>query len=485
MPVPQITFGTDGWRAVVADDFTYETVRAVAQAIAWHLGSESRPVVVGHDTRYCAELFAREVVRVLAANGQHVILLERPTPTPAISWTVVDRGAAGGVAITASHNPSEFNGIKYKPDFGGSASSEVATRIEDLSSRALREGYTTMDFDEACRQGSVEVSDGMPSYHAQLARMVDLPKLRGAGLRVLHEAMYGAGSGVLSAALDGGATSVDQLHWERNPGFGGMHPEPIARYVPEALARMSGGDYSLAVCNDGDADRVGIIDETGRFVNQQEMMALYAMYLLERRGLRGDLVRSLTSTSMLDDLGKRFNVPVHELPVGFKHIGALMRETDALMGAEESGGFAFRGHLPERDGILAGLTAAEMIVDYEMPLSRIVKHLHELVGPRAYDRRDIRFDRDGYAERTSNVYRQVREAPPAELGGTKVTGIRSDDGFKFRFEDGSWALVRMSGTEPIMRLYSEAETSQRVDDLIHALAEFIGVGEAVPAVARP
>jgi alpha-D-glucose phosphate-specific phosphoglucomutase len=471
----EIHFGTDGWRAVVGDDFTYENVRAVAQGVAAYLDGESRPVVVGHDARYCAELFAREVARVLAANGLSVLLLDRVTPTPAVSWTVVEKGAAGGVVVTASHNPMEFNGLKYKPDFGGSASPEVVTELEKNTLKALSKGVKTMPFDEAVSAGTVHLVDPLPSYCAQLGRMVDLGRLRGAGLRVAHEAMYGAGAGLIARVLDGGSTTVTELHGERNPGFGGMHPEPIDRYMPQAMALMAEGKHDLLIANDGDADRVGIIDESGRYVNQLEVMALFTMYLLEKRGERGDIVRSLTTTNMVDALGERFGATVHEMPVGFKYIGATMRETDALLGGEESGGFAFRGHIPERDGILAGLMIADMIVEYGQPLSAILAHLFELVGPHAYKRDDIRFDRDGYEKRKTDVYKRMKKDAPRELAGEEVVRTRTDDGFKFYLEDGSWALMRMSGTEPLMRVYSEAATPQRVDELLAALEQHVGV----------
>ncbi|MGH7723689.1 MAG: phosphoglucomutase/phosphomannomutase family protein [Candidatus Dormibacteria bacterium] len=471
----EINFGTDGWRAVVGDDFTYDNVRAVAQGVATHLESDPRPVVVGHDARYCAELFAREVARVLAANGRSVILLDRVTPTPAVSWTVVEKGAAGGVVVTASHNPMEFNGLKYKPDFGGSASPEVVAELERNTARALARGVSSMPFEEAVAAGRVELVDPLPSYTAQLGRMVDLGRLRAAGLRVVHEAMYGAGAGLLARVLEGGTSTVTELHCDRNPGFGGMHPEPIDRYMPEAMALMGRGRHDVLVANDGDADRVGIADEFGRYVNQLEVMALFTMFLLEKRGLRGDIVRSLTTTSMVDALGERFGVTVHELKVGFKYIGATMRETDALLGGEESGGFAFRGHIPERDGILAGLMIADMIVEYEQPLSQILAHLVELVGPHAYRRHDIRFPREGYEKRKADVYRRMSKHAPGELAGLKVLRTRTDDGFKFYLDDGSWALMRMSGTEPLMRVYSEAATAARVDDLLAALEAHVGV----------
>ena len=247
-----IRFGTDGWRAVVADDFTYANVRAVAQGVAGYLGSETRPVVVGHDSRYCAEMFAREVARVLVANGMHVVLLDRVTPTPAVSWAITQQHAAGGIVVTASHNSAEFNGIKYKPDFGGSAPPEIVAEIERHTVVALDTGVTEMIYEEAVATGRLKTVDPLPDFFVQLGRMVDLEALRAHGLRVLHEAMYGAGMGLIARALGGGATTVTELHGVRNPGFGGMHPEPIDRYMPEAMERMRSGSFDLGIANDGD-----------------------------------------------------------------------------------------------------------------------------------------------------------------------------------------------------------------------------------------
>jgi phosphomannomutase len=384
------------------------------------------------------------------------------------------------VVVTASHNPPEFNGLKYKPDYGGSASPEVVAELERLTARAQLEGVQAMSFADAEQQGRVEIVDPRPAYIEQIGRMVDLPRLRGSGLRILHEAMHGSGAGWVRLLLEGGSTTVDELHAERNPGFGGMHPEPIEQYMPEAMERMRTGGHDLGIANDGDADRVGIVDERGVFVNQLQVMGLLCMYLLEKRGERGDLVRSLTTTGMVDVLGRQFGVPVHELRVGFKYIGPVMTETNALIGGEESGGFGFRGHLPERDGILAGLMVAQMIVDYGMPLSRLLAHLEDLVGPHAYARHDIRLEREGYDQRRQEMYARIQGDPPAELAGSRVVRSRDDDGFKFYLDDGSWVLVRFSGTEPLMRVYSEASSRQRVDTLLGALESYLGV--SAPAV---
>lgn len=484
MTTQKIEFGTDGWRAVVADDFTYENVRYVAQGVAWYLADDARPVVVGHDTRYCAEQFSREVARVLAANGHSVILVDGPIPTPGVSWTVVDRKAAGAVMVTASHNPPEFNGLKYKPDYGGSAGPEIVEQLEHHTTRAQKEGVLTMPYAEAQEKGTVTLYDAYPSYAKQIGTMVDIPGLKKAGLNILHEPMYGAGLGLVSRILEGGATKVTELHGVRNPGFGGLHPEPIDRYMDEAMATMKKGGFDLCIANDGDADRVGIIDNTGRFVNQLEVAALLSLYFLEKRGIKGPLVRSLTSTSMLDRLGEKFGVPVFETMVGFKYIGPKMMAEDAILGAEESGGFAFRGHIPERDGILAGLLVAQMVVDYGKPLSEILVYLEKMVGRHCYARHDIRLEREGYADRKKAFYAQLTSNTPTELAGSQITSSRTDDGFKFYFKDGSWVLVRFSGTEPLIRVYSEAPTKERVAELLASLEAFLKIGDRPKAGAH-
>jgi len=473
----EIKFGTDGWRGIIADDFTYESVRVATQGIAQYLTTRSKPsAIVGYDTRFASDLFAREVAQVLAANGVKVLVINAPAPTQVSTYAILDRKASGGLVITASHNPYYFSGLKYKPEYAGSASPEVTNRLEEEIQRVQRGGRVRqVRFDDAQREGLIEVFDPQPAYAAQLNRLIDLNAIKAAGLRILHEPMYGASQGYVRALLNGGKTTVEEIHAERNPGFGGMHPEPIEQWMPEAMERMRGGGYDLGIANDGDADRVGIVDERGIFVNQLQVMGLLSMYLLEKRGMRGALVRSLTTTGMVDRLGERFGVPVHELQVGFKYIGPKMTETDALIGGEESGGFGFRGHLPERDGILAGLMVAVMIVDYGMPLSRILAHLEELVGPHAYARHDIAMPREGYQERKQEMYLRVGENPPRELAGEEVVRTRSDDGFKFYLADGSWALVRFSGTEPLIRVYSEAPSPERVGQLLAALEAFLGV----------
>ncbi|HUY61583.1 MAG TPA: phosphoglucomutase/phosphomannomutase family protein, partial [Candidatus Dormibacteraeota bacterium] len=383
------------------------------------------------------------------------------------------------VVVTASHNPPEFNGLKYKPDYGGSAGPAVVARLEEETARAQQgPALVLVPFAAALADGRIQMVDPRPAYREQVGRLVDLTAVTGAGLRILHDPMYGAGIGYVAALLEGGTTTVEALHAERNPGFGGLHPEPIPPNLDAAMDRIRAGGFDLGIANDGDADRVGIIDETGSFVDQLEVATLLLWHLCERRGWRGPVVRSLTSTRRLDILGERYGCVVEELPVGFKHLGPRMAEIDAILGAEESGGFGFRGHLPERDGILSGLFFAEMIVQAGRPLSALRRELAELVGPHAYARHDRRFDRNDYARQRAAVGERLRSAPPAEIAGAAVVRTRTDDGFKFWMADGSWVLVRMSGTEPLMRVYSEADTPERVQALLSGLEAVVGAGAA-------
>lgn len=480
MPI-DIKFGTDGWRGIIADDFTYESVRVATQGIAQYLTSRSNPsAVVGYDTRFSSDIFAKEVAQVLAANGVRVHLIDAPAPTQVSTFAILDKKASGGLVITASHNPYYFSGLKYKPEYAGSASPEVTNRLEEEIQRVLRGGRVRqVRFDDALHDGRIEIFDPKPAYITQVNRLVPLDRIKAAGLRILHEPMYGASQGYVRALLAGGKTTVEEIHQERNPGFGGMHPEPIAQYMPEALERMRSGRFDLGIANDGDADRVGIIDEKGQFINQLQVLALLMMYLLEQRGLKGDVIRSLTSTSMADKLGERFGVKVHELPVGFKYLGPKLIEVNGLLAGEESGGFAFRGHIPERDGVLSGLMFAAMIVDYGRPLSKILDHLVELVGPHSYARHDLQLDRQEYPARRAEIYGRLQQESPTEIAGSKVVRSRTDDGFKYYLEDGSWVLIRFSGTEPLIRVYSEASSKERVEQLLAALEERLGLRQLV------
>ena len=472
--IQQIKFGTDGWRGVVADDFTFANVRRVAQGTAEYLHSRTADplAVVGYDCRFASEEFARAVADVFAANGVRSLIFDRPSPTQVASWTVIDRKATGAAVVTASHNPYLFNGVKYKPETGSSAPSEVIAELERLINSTPDVAAPDRD------QGGdlITVYDPRPAYYEQVGRMVDLGAIKGAGLRIVHECMYGSGYRYIADLLGGGTTSVTELHNERNPFFGGINPEPIPPNIDAAIAVMrAGGGNHLCICTDGDADRVGIIDETGRFINQLQVFALLMLYLFEVRGMGGPVVKTVNMTSMAEKLGAEFGAEVFEVPVGFKNIAPKMMESDAVLGGEESGGYAIRGHIPERDGILVGLLFADMIVRMGKPLSQILSDLEKRVGPHAYGRHDIHLARDTYETERTRILALLAENQPADVAGVKVERVRTDDGFKFYLVDGSWVLLRTSGTEPLVRVYSEAGSNSDVEARLAAIEDIVGL----------
>jgi phosphomannomutase len=471
--LPEIKFGTDGWRGVTADDFTYASVRRVAQGIAEYMSSRAKDplAVVGYDCRFASEEFARTVADVFAANGVRSLIFDRPSPTQVASWTVIDRKAIGAAVITASHNPYLFNGVKYKPETGSSAPTEV---INELEQRINALGEVAPPDRE--KVGSlVTVYDPRPAYYAQVGRMVDLDSIRNAGLRIVHECMHGSGYGYVSELAGGGRTTVKELHPDRNPFFGGLNPEPIPPNIDDAIAVMKAGRQDLCILTDGDADRVGIIDETGRFINQLQVFALLILHLFDVMGMRGAIVKTVNMTNMADKLAAEFGAEIYEVPVGFKNIAPKMMDSNAVIGGEESGGFGIRGHIPERDGILVGLLFADMIVRRGKPLSKILADLEQRVGPHAYARHDIHLHRDTYERDRKRITDQLAAHQPKEIAGVKVARVRSDDGFKFYLEDGSWVLFRTSGTEPLIRIYSEAADAAAVEARLAAIEAIVGL----------
>jgi len=469
----QIKFGTDGWRGIVADDFTFANVRRVAQGAAEYMRSLSADplAVVGYDCRFASEDFARTVADVFAANGVRTLMFDRPSPTQVASWTVIDRKAAGAAVVTASHNPYLFNGIKFKSETGSAASSDVIAQLEPRIN-ALE---TVPVPDGTKSDGLVSLYDPRAPYYAQIARMVDLDAIKSAGLRIVHECMFGSGYGYIRELLDGGRTSVVELHNERNPLFGGVNPEPIPPNINAAIAVMRSGGQDLCICTDGDADRVGIIDETGRFINQLQVFALLMLYLFDMRHMKGPVVKTVNMTAMAEKLGAEFGATVYEVPVGFKNVAPKMMETDAVLGGEESGGFAIKGHIPERDGILIGLLFADMIVKLGQPLSQILAGLEKRVGPHSYARHDIHLNRETYDQDRKRILHTLETHEPSGVAGVKVERIRSDDGFKFYLADGSWVLLRASGTEPLVRIYSEAADQAAVEARLAAVEDIVGL----------
>ncbi len=468
-----IRFGTDGWRAVIGDEFTFENVRACAQATALQVqetGLADRGMVVGYDTRFASEEFAAAAAEVLAANDIPVHLCDRPAPTPVIGYAILQRKAAGSVVITASHNPSQYSGFKVRTEYAGAAPPEVLTRIEALLARSGR--APRLPLAEAKAKGLVETFDPQPEYLAHVSELVELGNLRAAGLRVVVDSMHGAGAGYLRRLLTGGKTRIWEVRSARNPAFPGMHnPEPIPRNLSPLRRAVRRHRAQVGLATDGDADRLGVLDGEGRFVNQLQTFALLTYYLLEVRGLRGPIVKSLTTTGMVPRLGELYGVPVHETAVGFKHLGPKMRETDAIIAGEESGGYAFRGHLPERDGIISGLYFLDLMARRRKDAADLVAELFDKVGPHYYDRVDIEMSPQ---ERT-RMESRLEGLRPKSIAGMKVTAIDRTDGLRFRLDDGAWALIRLSGTEPLMRIYTEVPREELVAKVLSEVRELTGV----------
>jgi alpha-D-glucose phosphate-specific phosphoglucomutase len=459
----KIKFGTDGWRAVIAEDYTFENVRIVTQAVADYLKQEKladRGLVVGYDTRFGSERFANAVAEVLAANDIRVYLTHKATPTPVISYAILDKKAGGASIITASHNPGSDNGYKYKPEYAGSASPEVIAKLEaNLEATPVKR----MELKEAERLKLIERFDGMPAYLEQISKLVDLEQIKRAGLTIIVDSMFGAGSGYLPQILEGGSTRVIPINAERNPIFPGIRgPEPLDANLGKLKKVVKESGASVGIAFDGDADRVGLVDEKGRFINQLQVFGLLTYYLLEVRGWRGAIVKSLSTTSMVDRLGELYNVPVHQTPVGFKHIGPKMIEENAMIGGEESGGFGFARHLPERDGILGALFLLDFMLKQNKTPSDLLQYLFDKVGEHYYDRLDMNYP----AAQRSQILQRVADARPDTLGGQKVVNISTEGGYKYTLEDGSWLLIRFSGTEPLLRVYTETRSQEAVQGML-------------------
>jgi alpha-D-glucose phosphate-specific phosphoglucomutase len=462
-----IKFGTDGWRGIIAEDFTFNNVRICAQAVAGYLKQhrlDKRGLVIGYDTRFASEEFAAAAAEVMAGNDIEVHLCVKPAPTPVVSFAVPATKSAGGIVITASHNPGLWNGFKYKSQDGASAPGEVTSEIEEsIASLTSREvSVKRLALDKAIKKGVIDYVDPSPVYFEHLSRFVDIERLRRQRLSILVDPMYGAGIGYFKAVLQGGNLKVAEINAERNPAFPRIQPEPIARNLTRLSRSVVARKADVGLATDGDADRIGIIDEKGRFLTQHQVFALLCLYLLEVRGERGAMVRTLTSTMMVSRLGNLFNVPVYETPVGFKYVAPLMMKKNAIIGGEESGGYGFRGHVPERDAILAGLYFLDFMAETKKTPSQLLNYLYSKVGSHYYDRRDFHIS---VVERKT-ILQGLSSSRPERLAGSKVTKWDTTDGFRFFLGDESWLLIRFSGTEPLVRIYAEAESMERARELL-------------------
>ena len=479
-----IHFGTDGWRAVISDTFTFDNLRIVAQAIADAVASEHwdklgngepepdrKKIIVGFDTRFLSDRYAGEVSRVLAANGFTVMLAHADAPTPAISYAVKQQRAIAGVMITASHNAPRYNGVKLKGAFGGSALPEQCRRVEIYinDNEQQARGPNLMDFKKAREAGLIMKFNPLPAYFDHLRTLINTDIIADNPQRFVVDAMYGSGRGVIKSFLQGTGCEIVEIRGEMNPGFGSVHPEPIAKYLGALASAVSSGVGNFGVVTDGDADRIGAMDERGTFVDPHKIMALSLKYLVEKRGWMGAVVRTVSTTRMIDRLARRYGLKLYETPVGFNHIADYMMSEDVLIGGEESGGISFKGHIPEGDGPVMGLLLVEMIAQSGKTLHGLVQELLEDVGPAHYERTDLRLSRPvAKAEMTDFLTKQA----PAEIGGEQVSEVSQRDGIKYIMDDDSWLLIRPSGTEPVLRVYAEGRSHEMVKALL-------GYGEQV------
>ena len=469
----KITFGTDGWRGVIAEDYTFENVRRCAQGMAQYLiatRQTTRGLVVGYDTRFESDLFAQAVAEVIAAHVIKAYLVDRPTPTPVISYAILAQKAHGAVNLTSSHNPPIWGGFKVRADYAGAIAPEGLKQIEALIPPPQQ--IKRIPFADAQAQGLIEIFDPKPAFLKQLDQLVNIAPLRRAGLTVAVDSMWGAGMGWFKELLAGGTTRVVEINDHPNPSFPEMNnPEPIPPNVNHLMELVKRERAQVGIATDGDADRIGGSTEKGVFIHQLQMFALLALYLLEVRGQRGAIVRTLNTTVMLDKLAARFKVPLHETGVGFKYVAPKIIETHALIGGEESGGYAFQGHIPERDGLVAGLYLLDFIVRTGKSPAQLIDHLFELVGPHYYERIDTGFPE----EQRGAILTRLQSAQPSALAGFKVTGINRMDGFKYLLDDGGWMCIRFSGTEPIMRFYVETTQESKRRDVLDAGLKLAGL----------
>ena len=473
-----IHFGTDGWRAVISDTFTFHNLRLVSQAIADAVKSESwnegttlkeapdpNRMVVGYDTRFLSDRYATEVARVLAGNGYTVYLTQSDAPTPAISYTVSQMNAIAGVVITASHNAPRYNGVKLKGSYGGSALKEQCRRVEvylnDNEERGR--GPNLMDYDQARKAGLLRRFNPLPAYYDHLRTLINFDAIAENPQRVVVDSMYGSGRGVIKGILQGTGCEVKEIRGEMNPGFGGVHPEPIGRYLASLAGAISTGMGDLGLATDGDADRIGAMDERCNYIDPHKIMALALRYLVETRGWNGKVVRTVSTTRMIDRLAKRYGLPVEETPVGFNYIADHMLKDNVLIGGEESGGISFKGHIPEGDGVLMGLLLVEIVATSRASLHELVTDLLEDVGPAYYQRTDLRLSSP--VTKTKMTEQLINETPP-EIGGESVVEVLSTDGVKYILSDDSWLLIRPSGTEPVLRVYAEGRSEAMVKALL-------------------
>ena len=467
----EIKFGTDGWRGVIAREFTFDNLGVVAQAtMDWisREGLADQGLVVGYDRRFLSPEFARRVAEIAAGNQIRVFLCDDVTPTPAVSWAVKELGAGAGIMITASHNPAIYNGFKIKENYGGSARPETTRLLEQIVAynQTEQRKVRSLPFDEACNSGKIEQIDAVTSYLRKLGHVVDIEAIRKANISAVVDPMYGAGSGLFKRLL-----GSDEIHADQNPAFGGRSPEPIGENLQELCSLLASGRYRVGLALDGDADRIGAVDERGDFFSSHAIFTLLLKHLVERKHLSGGVVKTVSSTRMIDLLAQKYELPLYETPIGFKHICELMLEKTILMGGEESGGLGITGHIPERDGVLMGLLLLETIALTGKGLRQQLEEIMDEIGHFFYRRIDTHIG----SEAKDQLLQRLTNNPPTVIADRVVSTTNVSDGFKFVFDNGDWLLIRPSGTEPVLRLYSEANDLAMVETLLRSARQIAQV----------
>ena len=469
----QIKFGTSGWRGIFCEDFTLDNVRVVTQAIADHLRAEGladKGMLIGYDARFMGADFARESARVLAGAGIKSFLCNRDTPTPVISHELLRRGTAGAINFTASHNPYNYNGIKFSPAWGGPALPETTSDIEKRANEMLGEVvFKELSLDKAAAQGLFEEIDPREAYFASLRKLIDFKAIAASGMKLAVNPLYGSGRGYLDTILEQAGVPIVKINDHLDPYFGGEPSEPAESHIPDFIELIKSDDsIALGIATDGDADRFGIVDGDGSFIEPNYILALLFDYMIRRKGMHGNAARSVATSALIDAVAKFHGVEVLETPVGFKYIGEYISENKILIGGEESAGLSIRGHVPEKDGILACLLVAEMVAVEKRSLRELLADLYSRVGEIYTKRINIQLSPELEAALPGKL-----QNPPEQIGGRTISQIIRIDGNKYLFEDGSWMLFRKSGTEPVVRLYGEAGNEDSLNDLLKAGEAFI------------
>ncbi len=456
-----IKFGTDGWRAIISDDFTFENVRMVSQAIADHFNKEKKgsTLAIGYDWRFLSEKYAEIVAEVLAANSIKVLLSDKAVPTPLVSLEIKNKKLQGGIMITASHNPPSYNGIKIKASYAGSADKGITKSVESLLGKNQ---IKSLPIAAAVSSGAVKMTDFKSSYMKFITSYIDMDLLKNAKLNVLVDCMYGVGDGYIKEILKDTKIQIAQMRAGRDPLFGGINPEPIPKNLEAVFERMKNEKFDIAIVNDGDADRIGAVVPGGKFLGAGQVMSLLLLHFIEDKKWTGSVVKTVSNTTLIERIVKKYKLKLHETPVGFKYICRLMLDEDVLIGGEESGGIGVKNYMPERDGMLLGILLIEMMAHRKKGILDILKDIEKEYGRFCYARIDMEYP----DAKKKKLMEFLKNNAPKKILEKPIKELKSYDGYKFILEDDSWLILRLSGTEPILRIYAEASSDKLAKDYL-------------------